>query len=86
MAGAGMAVGTTVTKVIAEVMARDVRGEVEEKISQDQGNSYFPVLFLVFFIDLFSDYPTVQRCGVWSLRLNFLLIWWRRVAAIRPGL
>lgn len=48
MAGAGMAVGTTVTKVIAEVMARDVRGEVEEKISQDQGNSYFPVLFLIF--------------------------------------
>lgn len=57
MAGAGMVVGTTVTKVIAEVMARDVRGEVEEKISQDQGNSHFLVLFSDFFIEI----PITQK-------------------------
>ena len=68
MAGAGMAVGTTVTKVIAEVMARDVRGEVEERISQDQGNSHFPVLFLICSINLFFGLPNCSEW--WSLEFT----------------
>lgn len=70
MAGAGMVLGTTMTKVIVEIMAEDMRGEVEEKISQDQGNSHFLVLFLIFLSTIFRI-----SCGVLNLRLNFLLIW-----------
>lgn len=33
MANAGMAVRTTVTKTIVKIMIRDIKGEIEEKIS-----------------------------------------------------
>lgn len=53
MASTDITIRIIVTKFIVKVIVGDVRGEVE-KISQNQDNSHFLVLFLIFLSTFFQ--------------------------------